>query len=141
MTDTVEVRVNVPAEREIEFYRWFADWREGSGGPAGETATDLSLESAIAWWKSLTAREAAIWSMWIDAAPSMVSAASIVQALGLESPRVIPGILAWSGRKGRRVGFGVDWRFRSDPVTGDPIYGLEDAAYAALLGQARDAVR
>jgi hypothetical protein len=143
MSQTVEVRVNVPADRETEFYRWFADWREGpqSSDPAGvATPTEPDLESAIAWWKSLKAREAALWSMWVDAAPSMVSAETIVQTLGLESTRAIPGVLAWSGRKGRRVGFPVDWRFRYDSMTGNPIYGLEDERYAALIGQARDAL-
>ncbi|MDL9978612.1 hypothetical protein [Microbacterium candidum] len=138
----VEVRVHVPVERETEFYRWFADWRDGkvSGiDEADDRPMEVALEPAIAWWKSLTTKEAAIWSLWISAAPSMVTADAIVDALKLGGPREIPGALAWSGRKGRRVGFDVNWQFRTEPTTGKPIYGLEDVEYAAVLAQARDA--
>lgn len=143
MASTVEVRVHVPVERETEFYRWFADWRDGIAdtGPAAAATPDASgLESATAWWKSLTHTEAAIWNLWVEAAPSLISADQIVQELGLKGPRDIPGALAWSRRKGSRLGFKVVWRFDHDPRTGDPMYGLEDGDYAALIGQARDAV-
>lgn len=137
----IEVRVHVPVERETEFYRFFAAWRDAAPEIRGGDAPriEASLEPAIAWWKSLTAKESAIWSMWVDASPGMVTADAIVQALELKGPREIPGALAWSSRKGARVGFPVDWRFRNDSSTGDPIYGLEDAEYAALIGRARAA--
>lgn len=142
--ETIEIRVNVPVDRETEFYRWFADWKEGvivpsKGDLAGDVpAADATLESAIAWWKLLTPKESAIWSIWVDAAPSMVTADSIVAALGMNGPRDIPGALAWSNRKGKKVGFDVDWRSRNDPATGASIYGIEDSNYADILRQARD---
>ena len=67
----------------------------------------------------------------------MVAAEKIVAGLDLKSARDIPGVLSWSTRKGQRVGFRVDWRFRTDPVSGQPIYGIEDSAYAGLLQEAR----
>lgn len=136
----VEVRVHVPVDRETEFYRWFADWRDGaaSAGDIGnEGATEATLQPAISWWRLLTPKESAIWSMWIDAAPSMVTADRIVHELDLKSSREIPGALAWSSRKGKRVGFTVDWRFRKE-ATGEAVYGIEDSAYAEMLATARE---
>lgn len=143
----IEIRVQVPSHRETEFYRWFADWRDGVtvGEPAAATSEDASqakprdeLDAAVSWWRTLTAKERALWGIWLAAAPSMVTAEDIVAGLGLKGARDIPGVLSWSGRKGRRVGFKVDWRFRTDPVSGQPIYGIEDASYAELVRQARD---
>ncbi|MEO6533830.1 MAG: hypothetical protein ABIO06_09690 [Pseudolysinimonas sp.] len=144
--DTIEVRVLVPIERETEFYRWFADWRDGvaerlelrTSDPVAGIADGAPLAAATDWWKSLTLKERAIWSIWLDAAPSMVQAEEIVASLGLKGARDIPGILSWSGRKGRKAGFAVDWSFRVDPVSGLPIYGIENAGYADLLRQARN---
>ena len=80
--EMIEIRVHVPAERETEFYRWFADWRDGaaqhrSRGATTETNEQIpedTLPSAVAWWKTLTVKERAVWSLWLDAAPSMVPA-------------------------------------------------------------------
>jgi hypothetical protein len=145
--DMVEVRVLVPVERETEFYRWFADWREGASNPPliGTAPATLVMEeegvdqfpAAVAWWKSLTAKERGIWGLWLKASPAMVTADEIVATLGLKGARDIPGILSWSGRKGLKVGFIVDWRFRTDPVSGLPIYGIEDEAYARQLRHAQ----
>lgn len=139
--ETIEIRVNVPIDRETEFYRWFADWKDGATNIDSTSAPDSTgetLRSAVAWWHTLTPQESAIWSIWVDAAPSLVTADEIVGALGLKGRRQIPGALAWSSRKGKKVGFAVDWRFRTDPSTGAPIYGIEDADYAALIRQARE---
>ncbi|WP_194763017.1 hypothetical protein [Microbacterium sp. UFMG61] len=136
--DSIEVRVNVPVHREAEFYRWFADWKENEKPDAGRSDSTASLDPALAWWRSLTPKEAAIWSIWVDAAPVMVTADAIVQELGLKGSREIPGAIAWSSRKGKKVGFKVDWRYRTDPATGLSIYGLEDVDYAAVIRQARD---
>jgi hypothetical protein len=149
--DMEEIRVSVPTERVTDFYRWFADWRDGAQSPSlsgtsksdptgGATPAAQTLSAAIDWWNSLKSSERGIWGLWIDAAPSMISADTIVHELGLKGGRDIPGILSWSGRKGYKVGFTVAWRFRNDPETGEPLYGIEDAAYAALLREARDTV-
>lgn len=144
------MRVNVPATRETEFYRWFADWRDGNalGLPGDSTLTDTSshevtsvadeLSAAVAWWRLLRPSERAVWGLWIDAAPKMLKADEIVKSLGLKGPRDIPGILSWVTRKGQKVGFDVAWRFRNDPIDGSPSYGLENVAYADLLSRARD---
>lgn len=144
----IEVRVQVPSDRETDFYRWFADWRDGtivstfSSDPTMEETPEMApgdeLEPIVAWWKTLTAKERAIWGMWLNAAPGMVSADEIVAGLGLKSARDIPGVLSWSGRKGRRVGFRAHWEFRIDPVSGQPIYGIENEEYARQLRQARE---
>lgn len=145
----VEVRVNVPLSRETEFYRWFADWRDGklteAHLPQAEPGTDTAalvddVSAAEAWWKLLRRREREIWSLWIDAAPRLLKAEEIVESLGLSGPREIPGILSWVGRKGKKVGFNVKWRFTSDPIDGAPSYGIDDAGYAELLRNARQVV-
>ncbi|WFR65835.1 hypothetical protein P9139_11770 [Curtobacterium flaccumfaciens] len=140
-----EVRVLVPAERLSEFYRWFADWSDGvltqhtRGAQPTEVPTSGAdtLAAAVAWWNSLKLAERKIWGMWIDAAPALVTAGAIVAQLGLRGPRDIPGTLSWSKRKGDKVGHAVDWRFTYDAVTNEPLYGIEDVEYAALVGKAR----
>lgn len=141
-----EIKVLVPEERVSEFYRWFADWSDGAltrpvGGPAAlvEAAggEPERLEAAVRFWQSLRPLERSIWGLWIDNAPRMLTAEEIVSELGLKGPRDIPGALSWSTRKGARAGFRATWRFRTDPITEGPIYGIEDEAYAQLLARAR----
>lgn len=146
MEDMVEVRVNVPMARETEFYRWFADWRDGrlnelwpasptNGGTSASPKAELTY--AVAWWNLLRRNERDLWTLWIDSAPRLLKAKEIVEALELSGPREIPGILSWVGRKGKKVGFKVTWRFTSDPDDGSPTYGIDDPDYAALLKEAR----
>lgn len=135
--DFVEVKVSVPVERETDFYRWFADWRDRAAAQVRAEVSGQRVSAdptaAAAWWGLLTQKERAIWSLWSRSSPAMVPASRIVEELGLGAAREIPGILSWSGRKGKRVGFDVDWRFRTEPMSGEPIYGIEDEAYAAVL--------
>lgn len=151
-----EVKVLVPAERVSDFYRWFADWQGGSL-PTGSSTTgsassaaalaeeDARLTAASTWWRSLVPKERAVWGLWIDAAPKLLTADEIVSALGLNGHREIPGILSWSGRKGEKAGFQVEWAFERDAETGASRYGLrsvEDLSaveYADLLRRAREA--
>ncbi|ROP75843.1 hypothetical protein EDF18_2473 [Frigoribacterium sp. PhB107] len=145
-----EVKVLVSPDRLTDFYRWFADWSDGrlsergaSGPGQGEVSQDSEKDvflAAVEFWKLLRPKEREIWNMWIVAAPRMVAADEIVSELSLANAREIPGALSWSSRKGRKVGFVASWRFRSDPQTGRPVYGIEDVTYAEVLGRARDAV-
>ena len=155
-TEMQEIKVLVPRGRTNEFYRWFADWSEGTDRPAklAELTKPATVEvdvnartvAAARWWASLKPSERGIWGMWVDAAPKMLSADDIVEQLGLKGARDIPGILSWSGRKGKKVGFHVNWLFEYDAVSGDPMYGLRDVddltvlEYAEVLRQARESV-
>lgn len=134
----IEVRVLVPARRETEFYRWFADWRDEA--PTDSVSSDSlvaesELEAAAKWWKTLTKKERALWNIWVESAPGLVAADRIVEELHLKSTRAIPGILSWPTRKARRVGFRARWTF--DANDGSPLYGIEDPEYADLLQRAR----
>lgn len=152
--------VPVPADRVTEFYRWFADWRDGvigtpPGPGRGEPAlgdsvaavtsgeTEITLEAAVRWWRSLRPNERGIWGLWVEAAPKPLSADEIVEALGLKGPRDIPGSLSWSARKGKKAGFTVNWWFDYDPASGAPLYGLREVGgltaieYADLIRRAR----
>ena len=155
--DPQEVKVLVPADRVTEFYRWFADWRDGS--PAASLARPAAAEqaptdgatkseeerlaAAVKWWRSLKPSERGVWGLWIDAAPRLLTADQIVAQLGLNGPRDIPGILSWVTRKGDKVGFKVGWQFETDSGTGSPMYGLCDVdgltaiEYAGLLRRAK----
>lgn len=140
---TTDITIPVPSERVPEFYRWFADWVENPNRELTSTLNQTVNEAptgdaATRWWKSLKVRERQIFGLWIDAAPKLMSAEQIVEAMGLNGPRDIPGILSWPTRKGDKVGFKVRWNFQRDPVTGAPLYGIEDVAYAERLGAARD---
>jgi hypothetical protein len=157
--DIQEITVPVPADRVAEFYRWFADWHEGTlpavptAGLRGATApvvetvvsvdADARFAAAVKWWRSLRPNERGIWGLWIEAAPKLLAADEIVKALRLNGPRDIPGSVSWSDRKGQKVGFKVSWRFDYDPATGAPVYGLRDVddlsavEYADLLRRAR----
>lgn len=151
--DDQEIKVLVPTTRITEFYRWFADWSDGVAArhvASREEATvpprsdqDSLLTAGAAWWRSLRPNERAVWSIWIENAPRLTTASQIVAELRLNGPRDIPGILSWSGRKGRKVGFPVAWRFEYDAVTGEPLYGLRDVDgmtaldFADLLREAR----
>ena len=78
----------------------------------------------------------------VDSAMKLLPASQIVDKLGLKGPRDIPGILSWVVRKGNKVGFSpVVWRFRTDPLTNEPHYGIEDLEYADLLKRAREAMQ
>lgn len=138
---TTDITVPVPQDRVPEFYRWFADWVDGSTTHEGGSAApsdDRDVEGAAArWWLSLGARERQIFSLWIEAAPRMLSAEEIIADMGLNGARDIPGILSWSTRKAAKVGFRAVWRFRRDPLNGTPLYGIEDTTYADLLKRAR----
>jgi hypothetical protein len=140
---TTDVTVPVPSDRVPEFYRWFADWVDrGAAGPApspAEAIPQQNLDAAVRWWKTLKPRERNIFSLWIEAAPRMLSATEIIQQLGLKGPREIAGILSWPGRKGVKAGFAVRWSFRYDPTTEEPMYGIEDPDYAELIERARTA--
>lgn len=146
---TTNITVPVPNGRVPEFYRWFADWTDGPLLPtihlrpgtdeAQPAASSLDSEVATRWWKLLKPSERAVFSLWIDAAPQMLSASEIVESLQLKGPRDIPGILSWPGRKGVKAGFEVRWDFRRDPATDEALYGIEDVEYAALLARARTA--
>lgn len=143
MTDPTPVTVPVPGDRVAEFYRWFAEWLEDTPATPAEPSTpspEEQLTAAIRWWKLLKPSERGIFGLWINEAPKMVTAEEIIERLELNGPRDIPGILSWSGRKGRKAGFRVHWSFRYDPATEAPIYGIEDAEYADVLRQARSAV-
>jgi len=157
--DSQDITVPVPADRVTEFYRWFADWREGTlptvpttglqespapvVGPEVSVDADARFAAAVKWWRSLRPNERGIWGLWIEAAPKLLTADEIVKALGLKGPRDIPGSLSWSDRKGQKVGFKVNWHFEYDPATGAPLYGLRDVEelsadeYADLLRRAR----
>ena len=146
MSETVEIRVNVPLARETEFYRWFADWRDGTMAPtraqvgpslAAASSDDTQLDAAVAWWRLLRPSERAVWGLWIEASPRLLKASEIVEALDLKGPRDIPGILSWVSRKGDKVGFKVDWRFLTDPSDGAATYGVDDIAYADVVRRAR----
>lgn len=136
----LDVVVKVPTDRVTEFYHWFAEWYEaGEKSEASPQTDEESLKSATRWWALLKPRERELFSLWIDEAPRMHSAASIIDRLGLDGPREIPGILSWPGRKGKKVDFPVSWSFRYDPVTSEAIYGIEDPEYADLIRRARAA--
>lgn len=153
--DVHEIKVLVPSERVTEFYRWFADWRDGAPPTATATpnveaparvvsvAGEARLSAAVKWWRSLKPSERGIWGLWIEASPQLLTADQIVSELGLKGVRDIPGILSWSGRKGKRVGFPVHWQFEYDAITGAPLYGLRDVdglsavEYGDLLRRAR----
>ena len=141
---TTDITVPVPTDRVPEFYRWFADWIDNGGVgavPTLPTAAPLvdGLDAAVRWWKLLKPRERQIFRLWVEASPRMLTAGEIVDALGLNGPRDIPGILSWPGRKGHKAGFDVRWNFRYDPTTNDPIYGLESREYADLILRASTA--
>jgi hypothetical protein len=131
--------VPVPTDRVAEFYRWFADWVDGSPPPRAvePPPPGENVEAAVKWWQLLKPREREIFGLWIDIAPKMVTASDIVEKLGLKGPRDIPGILSWPRRKGQKAGFAVQWSFRYDALTEEPIYGIEDAEYADVLRHAR----
>ena len=147
--DTTDITIPVPSDRVAEFYQLVGAWMETPrGGPAAagaaadETASDIplseqDLSAAVTWWKSLKPREREIFGLWVDASPKMLSAKVIVETMKLKGPRDIPGILSWPSRKGTKAGFRVHWNFRYDAVSEEPIYGIEDVAYAKLLDQAR----
>lgn len=151
--DVQEVRVLVPTARVTEFYRWFADWCDGAPSVPQASGTAVSvippsdrdslLSAGAAWWRSLRPNERAVWWIWVEKAPKPATASEIVTALELKGPRDIPGILSWSGRKGRKAGFPVAWSFEYDAVTGEPMYGLKEVngitalEYADLLKRAR----
>lgn len=140
---TTEITVPVPSERVPEFYRWFANWIDDEGSSIAPDfpavpATD-ALAAAVRWWKLLKLRERQIFGLWAEASPRMLTSVEIVEALGLNGPRDIPGILSWTSRKGDKVGFGASWNFRSDPITNGSIYGIENADYADLILRARSA--
>lgn len=134
---TTDITVPVPEDRVPEFYRWFADWIDKSGGePEQELpAPPLGdgLDAAMQWWKLLKPRERQIFRLWAEKSPRMLTAGEIVEELGLNGPRDIPGILSWPTRKGRKAGFKVHWNFRYDPTTNDPLYGIESREYADLI--------
>lgn len=160
-----EITVPVPVERVSEFYRWFADWSDGAqsrvsmvGAPGGATLSDASandesddfVEAAARWWRLLNPSERVIWSMWIDAAPGLVSASEIVARLNLRDADSIRGKINRFAGKGEASGFPVGWQSQViDPTTGDRMYGLRDMnlkdhdpglsahEYAAVLKQAR----
>lgn len=136
-----EITVPVPADRVPEFYRWFADWVDGKVSdpvrPCAAVPAEQDLEAAVRWWNLLKPRERKMFSLWVEAAPRMLTATEIIDKLDLNGPREIAGILSWPGRKGNKAGFNVHWSFRYDPTTEEPIYGIEDAEYADLVGRAR----
>ena len=145
---TTDITVPVPTDRVPEFYRWFADWVDGRAidaptppTPASDSATmtEPDISSAVRWWNLLKPRERRIFGLWIEAAPRMLTATEIIEELDLNGPRDIAGILSWPGRKGKKVDFDVHWSFRYDPTTEEPIYGIEDTAYADLIRNARAA--
>jgi len=135
--DEADVEAATDGAVDVLGTRTIASSRRGRPAP--------SLASAVSWWRSLTPREQKIWGLWIEAAPNPVSAHHLVSELGLKSQREIPGILSWSGRKGVKAGFQVNWSFYYDPVSSAPMYGLRDVdglsavEYAALLDEARAA--
>jgi hypothetical protein len=133
--------VPVPSDRVPEFYRWFADWVDGKplsdGKMSGAAPAERELDTAVRWWNLLKPREREIFGLWAQAAPSMLTASEIIDKLDLNGPRDIPGILSWPGRKGEKAGFEVRWSFRYDPITEEPLYGIEDAEYAELIRRAR----
>ena len=146
VSDTVEIRVNVPLSRETEFYRWFADWRDGKPGETRPPESDTNrmptdpvdeVSAATEWWRLLSPKQRALWGLWIDAAPRLLTADEIVQSLSLNGPRDIGPILAWVKRIGKKVEFTVTWEFLYDPFDGSPTYGLRDVRYAELLRDAR----
>ncbi len=155
--DLQEVKVLVPTDRVTEFYRWFADWRDGlppaspTGHPAAEQtaanevagSAEERLAAAVKWWRSLKSSERGVWGLWIDAAPRLLTAEQIVTQLGLNGPGDIRGILSWVTRKGDKVGFKVNWHFEPGSATDSPMYGLRDVdgltatEYADLLRRAK----
>lgn len=146
-----EVTVPVPSDHVAEFYQQFGAWLQTlqaqENRPSADTEAltsttppaEQSLEAATQWWNLLKLRERQLFGLWIDEAPRLLTADSIVTKLALSSPREIPGVLAWPSRKGKKVGFDVRWSFRHDPTSGDPIYGIEDSEYANLIREARRA--
>src|SRR6478752_7533016 len=90
--------VPVRTDRVAEFYRWFADWVDGSSvrmlpdaetqnvadsASSGDRGGKPELDAAIRWWKLLKPREREVFSLWISATPNMLTAAEIVEKLGL----------------------------------------------------------
>lgn len=142
-----QVTVPVPSDRLSDFYRWFAEWIEGTDSalsaaapatvqPASAHDRATDTHAAAAWWRMLKPAQRALWTLWIEASPGLVSAPDIMESLGLNSPSVIPGLLSWAKRNGEKVGFTATWHFRYDH-DGTPLYGIDDLAYATVLREAR----
>ena len=158
------ISVEIPAGTEPAFRKLVDAWVEGTtfnqeGAAAPQPATlheDELLPQAVAWWRSLTLTERGIFGLWVDAAPNLVSADEIAQALGLKSTNSIRGHIRRFAGKASEVGFQAGWQSdKRDPLTGQVLYGLRDfgtgvydydrltltaTEYAALLDQARAVV-
>ncbi|WP_308467929.1 hypothetical protein [Rathayibacter soli] len=139
----VQVTVPVPVDRVSNFYRWFADWREGgaeapqvreitvaeaSTGPFPHTyASDHLVAKAVDWWGRLNQDERNVWRLWINASPELVSDQEMVEKVGLKNTGSIRGKINRVEGKGRLAGFPVGWQSdRVDPISGHRMYGLRD---------------
>ena len=136
------VTVWVPNDQLAAFHAALAAFYSSANhsrtGSPVDSVTPGSQEACDRWWQDLTENERAIWGLWADSAPTLVNSGDIVQQLGLGSVRKIPGVLAWSSRKGAAHGWPVEWTVRDDPRRdGSKLYGITDPAYAAMIHQAR----
>ncbi|QNE35868.1 hypothetical protein [Leifsonia shinshuensis] len=141
---SVDITVPVPSDRIPEFYRVFADWIEGGAHAFADesqstTRQQVEQNPAQRWWLSLNANERAFFGVMIDTSPRMVTGEEVAQRMGLESESRIGPVLSWSRRKGEKAGLAVWWEFRQDPITGVPMYGIEDTDFAEKIRKAREA--
>lgn len=153
------VTVQIPVGSEGPFAKLVEAWRDALSITASAPTPPPSRADLVArateWWKTLSANERAIWSLWIEHAPALVPASQIVEALGLKSTSSIKGVVNRMVAKGRRVGFQVGWQSHAvDPLTKEKLYGVRDfgngeyaydqisitgVEYAELVNEARTA--
>lgn len=158
------ITVQIPKGSEAAFGKLVNAWgdaviavtapNKNSSRPSAHSSTEL-LSAATAWWRSLNAKERAIWNLWIESAPELVPASRIVSELGLKGTNSIKGVINRMAPKGDKVGFQVGWQsHKTDPITREPLYGVRDFGtgeyvldrlqisgleYARLLQEARSA--
>ena len=137
----MDLTISIPDDRVDDFHAWYADWTDGKLPATFKPyPIDQKVEAAAAWWDELTSREKEIISLWIEASPRLVGGDTIVDELGLDHQNSIRGILSWTERRGRKVGFDVLWEFTVDRTGPEPLghYGIRSVAYADLVRRGRD---
>lgn len=117
------------------FGRWNQRTPEERSVAWAEGTDEQRLEDAKAYYTTLSDTARRFLDLLIDDERSEIPASELIEALGLESNRVLAGSLSSFGRKARRIGRVQPFGFETDD-SGATIYYLPDDI-AALFREVR----
>lgn len=142
MEEFEDVTVKVPRARLGEFYTWFGRWLAEADAP-GEPATvqpwdpETDVQLAADLWTTFPERAKALFGLLMAYPSAQLSGDDLARELDIPNGKYgVAGVLAWPGRRLRRVGRPLPIDVEASPGGGS--YYSMSPRLARLFSEAKE---